>query len=876
MKNFVRGKLGVPSATTENRLAFLLELVVVLVCLVVPCRLAAGSDEDGRLAQFLERLGLVELQIVHLEQRLDADPTERLAIARRLADLYAGQLVVTLDDRAQYDEMMRRITRLLDKVPQARTPSLKVMLLQADYYRAEELIRRWLADRKATPARREAAEVLKRIAPQLAQHQEVLSSQVEKLIDEVDLIEDEQLREAKSQELQRVQSVAGRAGYFAAWAMYYRALIAEIADPAGRGFAESRKLFQKLLGIGDDYQELKPEFMALESIWRSMALIGLALAEASAGSQAASDLCFGWLEHASVPPSIKDQVPYWRLQALLNASRHTDALQLARQQVESFSGTDSPSKFSFCVSLVRAGFAGPGTPTLQELGIQGIAGLAKLRRHGAVRHLMAEYGIEPAADSGFYLRWIKGQQLFDRAESIHRAAAATVEEKQIAYQAAAAMLQEALDSPDAKRDLGAAAQCRSQLAWCSYRQGDFERAARLFERASIGLKAAGDRIAVESAWMAFLAYNKLIGKNRQRFVSSAIDVLKQLQRDYPEDDYAKQAGFYIAKLQQNASTPAETLADLEKVRSGAANYLSARYHICFLLHKQSSTAPDDQQIAALNRLASAVNTYLRAAQRDPENSRKAKCCLLVTSAAMKLDPADLKTARLFLAKAQPLVATLTPSASAAAEFHYRALMLARQAGDQARQSEHVRWLVDNGQGSPYERLALGLAAKSIDREITEQGDRPNRELVSRAYHIYGRLAAAVGDSAEQIGSNKNSRVALWKRAHYASLLGRHAEAAEQLERLLAVFSKNKAYIHRAGLAHYQARNYKSSIGHWRTLLSGVSKASDEWFEAKYYQLLCLSHLDLTKFRQVLKQFELLYPRGGSPKWRDRFEELQER
>ena len=838
-------------------------LALALALLSAP---TLGREGDASLEQFLQRLGLVELQTHHLEQQLDGEPAERLAIARRLADLYASQLVATLSDSDRYDNMMLRINGLLEKVPQAKTPSLEVMLLQAEYTRAEKLIGLWIANHKEVSARRQAAEVLTDIAPQLEQHQQKLSSRVEKLIDEADAIQDEQAHEAKSQELRRLQLVAGRAGYFAAWSVYYRALIEEVDSQAQAGFAKSRALFQQLLGIGGDYQEIKPEFMALESIWRARALIGLASAEASAGNPAGSDLCFAWLEHGSVPLAIKEQVPYWRLQALLNSSRHADALKFARQKVESFTSSNSPSKFSFCVSLVRAGFAGPPEPTRRDLGIQGIAGLAKIGRHGAVRQLIEEYGIEPEADSGFYLRWIKGQQLFDRAEQSGNVTA---------YEQAAAVLEEALDAPDAKRDLGAAAQCRWHLAWCHYRQGNDERAGRLFEQASIGLGAAGNRLAAKAAWMAFLSYRRLISNKNRRFVSSAIAVLKLLQSNYPEDELAKQAAFHITKLQQNASTPAETLVDLEKVRPGAANYLAARYDICLQLHKLWSASKSDQRAAHLRSLATAVETYLRRASRDTNNSRKVKCCLLMVGAAMT-EPASWQLAKVFMNKARPFVAGLARGDRSVAEFHYRALLLARQSGEEDAQQEHVRWLVDNGRGSPYEKVALGLAAQAIDRQIRTKGGAANRSELVRAHGIYDRLTELLGAEPGQIRASKNARVALSKRAHYASLLGQPAESAAQLEQLLAVYSKNKDYIRRAGLAHYQAQAYQNSIGHWRRLLSGLPKASDEWFEAKYYQLSCLSHLDLTKFRQVLRQFQLLYPSGGSPKWRARFEELQKR
>jgi hypothetical protein len=42
---------------------------------------------------------------------------------------------------------------------------------------------------------------------------------------------------------------------------------------------------------------------------------------------------------------------------------------------------------------------------------------------------------------------------------------------------------------------------------------------------------------------------------------------------------------------------------------------------------------------------------------------------------------------------------------------------------------------------------------------------------------------------------------------------------------------------------------------------------------KYYQLFCLAKLDEERARQVWRQFEILHPDMGGPKWREKFEEL---
>jgi tetratricopeptide (TPR) repeat protein len=139
--------------------------------------------------------------------------------------------------------------------------------------------------------------------------------------------------------------------------------------------------------------------------------------------------------------------------------------------------------------------------------------------------------------------------------------------------------------------------------------------------------------------------------------------------------------------------------------------------------------------------------------------------------------------------------------------------------------------------------------------------------------LYRRLSQLLGDAPDGLTSNRNAQVALSKWAYYASELGRHDEAASGLDRLLLAFPANKDYLRRNGLAHFQAGNFKQALNAWRTLLAGVEKGSDDWFEAKYYQLMCLLRTDEAIARQVWNQFRLLYPNLGSSAWRDRFAEL---
>jgi hypothetical protein len=853
-----------------KRLLFPIRLLLALTCLggVWPVCAAAAADDadDQRVSQFLDRLGLTEIEILHLEKMLgQALPAARRnEVGKKLADLYAARLMAAAGDPQQSQQMLARIEALIRNTPEVNTPALQVMLLQADYNRAELLLTQWIADRADDRARDEARKILEEITPQLNEYQVRLNAQVETAIDALNDAPEGEARDAQEQQLLRQQAVAGRATFFAGWSNYYLGLVQGAS--AAAQFNAARTAFRQLLEIGEtDYASLDAEWLGLESPWRARAMIGLGLAEAATGELTASAACFRLLRQASVPPEIQDEAPYWYVQGLLNAGRYDTARAYAAEQVAAYNGDASRGKFSLCVSLVRAGF-GPGADgsasERRELGLIGLRGLARLGQQNAVRQLIEQYDIQLEDGGGFQLRWIQARRLLAAAEQSKR-----VED----YQAAATALQAALSAPDADQQITAAAQCRYELAWCLFQQGDYERAAREYQQAVIGLKTSDRDSAARAAWMVFAAYQKLMTA-QPTSRTAAIEALRLLQRDFPGHPYAQRADYYISKLSRPGSSPEDTIADLEKIPPAASAYSAARYDICLLRHEIWSRAEAVDKAAAAGRLVDDVERYLSSAD-EAEPSRRLKCCLLVADTALSGPPVDLGLAEQYLDKAAALAAKVSADDIVVAEYHYRALQLAGKAGDDPQRQSHAQWLVQNAAGSVYELPALVVAANAVDRTLATASQDRQAALRDEAIDIYGRLVTLLGDSAETIADKKNARVAISKLADHQSDAGQYDAAAGWLEKLLAVYPANQDYLRRAALAHFQSGALDRSLPHWRSLLAGVERNSDAWYEAKYYQLRCLLSADPEAGRRVLEQFRLLYPDLGPESWRERFREL---
>jgi len=836
----------------------------------------ATVADDAKVEQFLTRLGLTDLQVIHLENALakELPPRKKAEIARRLADLYAALMLGSAEDKDRSRRWLHRIESLVEKFPEANTPALKVSLLQADYDQAELEVSRWIADPGNSAVRDTARAAFAAVVPSLQARRLELEDAVELQADLIDEIKDADVRAAKEKELAQLEGVLRRATYFAAWAHYYHGLLMADAATAAAQFKTARLAFRTVLGIPDDDRDAD-DFDAgafdLESAWQTRTLIGLGMAEAAAGNLDAARRWFTLLEDPRVPLKIRDEAGYWRIQGLINAKEYKEALRHAEKRVDAFAGTATPGKVSLCASLVRTGFGGKTEPTddAKALGMLGISGLAKLRQFPLLRRLMAEYSIEPDRRTSFLLQWLKGQDLFAAAEKTKRA-----DDYRTAVEGLEAAMAAGKDA-----DRISVEQCRYTLAWCHSRLGEHEKAAKAFKDISRSLRTIDDETAAAAAWKAVESYRRL-AENDQRYVFSAIESLEAIRRDFPDHPQTQKVDYYITKLRRAKMSPEEVFRKLDMVARDNPNYPAARYDICVLRHEQwsnarrAATGGRAEMEAAAAKLYQAVEIYLAAARERPDPERTLRCLLLAVDAALGGSPPDAGRAKAFLDKAARPAAAMPASAALVADFHYRSFQWAKIAGDEQGFREHAAWLVDHAKGTRYQLPALVATARHVDAAVSSAAGQQRRPLEEKACSVYKRLATILGDSPEAISSQKNALVANSKLARYLTILGRYAEAAERMEKILAAYPKDKGYLRRAGLAHYNAKNYEQSVEHWRTLLAGLPKESDDWYEAKYYQLACLAELDKPAARKVFDQFALLHPKLGPPAWREKFEGLK--
>ena len=840
----------------------------------------ASEEEDDALQHYLSRLGLTELRARHLERLLEREKLApaRLKRATELADAFADLLIDAAEASGpNYLALRARIDKLLKEIPAAKTPALNVVLLQADYQRAESLLAQWLEQPDDDRPREEALALLMATAPALVQQRKDLDAQVEKLAEQLEALKGARESTSLEQESARLQAASSKAEYFEGWANYYLGVARQEASVAE--FTAARDAFLGVLDINDKdgFEGVEVEGLGLESIWRARSVLGLGLAETALGKLTEAERCFGWLEHASVAALLRDQAAYWRLQGLLNARKFAPAMELASRRIETFAGPPTPGKISFCVALLRTGAHLWNQKTAQEsvgkkLLEQGVRGLARLRQFDTLSQLVAKYHLaEEAGDAAsFYLTWLRGRRQFEAAEKSHAPAD---------YQAASETLKIPLQSPEAKTDLLAAALCRYQLAWCQFRLGEHEPAAKSFREATPALRAGQSELAPQSAWMEFAAYQQLAEKTKdKKFNAAALAALRLVKHDFPGSEFAAKADVYLARLEQNTS-PEAALAALEAVPASDPSFPTARLEIARIFFQRWNKVKADagpaaplaaQALAAVDRCLEALKEGF---QLDDAADRQLKACLLALEILFHAPEPDQARIAEYLRIAGLVVERATGGDLPRAEYHFRRLQLAQLRNDSSTAQEAAQWISEHAASSPFEVSALIVVARQADAAVVaaEQSTRPEKQAA--AAKVYARLAALVGETPEAIANVKNALAVNSKLAHYQESLGQWKAAAQRLDNIVAALPSEKKYLRRAGIAHFQAANYAAALEHWRKLLGGLEGGGDEWLEAKYFQLACLAKADRGKAREVYQQFQLLFPQVKSAAWKQKFADL---
>lgn len=212
-------------------------------------------DEYHRVDQYLSKLKLTDQRLILIERYLlrSVPPKQRDKLLATASRLYASQLMTYADDAARSKHYRDQVVEFLKANPQADTPELQVMLLQADYNRAESAASRWLNDPADESSKQTAQEIFGRIAPKLVEYHRLLEKRVEAEYEQIDRLMPGARREEREQENEQLEGVVGRAAFFGAWSNYYLMLVDGLPSTAPQTKI-AIDLFRQLLDLREDPQ----------------------------------------------------------------------------------------------------------------------------------------------------------------------------------------------------------------------------------------------------------------------------------------------------------------------------------------------------------------------------------------------------------------------------------------------------------------------------------------------------------------------------------------------------------------------------------------------------------------------------------------------
>ncbi len=851
--------------------------VLISCCLLLPSP-ADAVQEDGSdsapLERYLARHGLVDLQVLHFEDKLDEtrQPDAKIELGKRLANLYTIQLTRSAGNDEKHARILSQVERLLVMVPESDTPALQTLILQAHHARAELKLLKWFEDRGNIELLQQANELLTDLSPRFAQQIKQAEDRIGEISDLILSTTDEKKIQALELESDQLRVVSLRATYFSAWSHFYLAACSPISKQGDDALSTAIDHFRNFLGIdsGEKYSELEEDWLGLETPLRARVMLGLGLANMGLDSWDNAKICFAFVERFRTDKATRNELPYWFFQTAISFDQLERAAGYSRVKIDEMGNSATKEKSRFCVSLVRYGFSDVESDAniKLQIGQLGLEGLAKMRQFKLCNELMKREKIDFNPGKNFYLLWLDGFQKFQLAEST---------KTKSDFQAALESLQNALEQPQANKDLVSGGHCRYQFAWSLYQVAQFEEAAKQFELVVPTLRSTAPETGANAAWMRFQSLQKLADSD-QRYTLRAIEALSDLKRDFPASPFAKNADYLTARLKRQSASPQQTISLLEKVKPNDSNYLTALYEICLLKHQvwadqlnaRKSTEEEGKE------LRRSVEVFLLEAGKSTSATRQLKCCLLVVDVALRDTVPNEQLARQFLNRSAPWASSLQSSNLSVIEYHYHLFKLARLNNDDDQIQIQAQWLAENASGSAYQTSALVILAMQADQAVASAGAAERKVHVKKARDLYEKLVLTNGDSVETLQTKKNARISLYQLAKYEQNLGNLTSAAELSRKLIAAFPRDTNYLRLAATSEFELRNYEKSRELWRVLARGLEDPSTGWYEAKYHVIACLVETNQDEASKVYRQFALLHPNIKDTNWRSKFKQLSQR
>jgi tetratricopeptide (TPR) repeat protein len=850
-----------------------------------PARQPIANDPQASVEAYTERLGLEDVLVVQLRDRLRAatDAESRIEVAERLGRVYVRQLsgASTPERRRELQVASRE---LLELVPEVDSFDLRLDLSKVVYLRAEEIAERTRLRLEMEGEKQQAEKMLRDNLGTFAQLRQRLQRRVE-MLDSKESKVDEDVAKLVRAELSEAQRQRSLAGFYEGWSRYYIAMLTGQSAEAKEALEAFGVVLNAVPGRAPSVDRINSGLLQYEHV--SRAAVGCALCLSLLGNDVDA---IRWLERIDdvevVPDPVKTQLFSRRLSVLGAAERWADIESLVRRR-RGFAREGTAQGLSVAEARLLAVLAfdarttklRPGVAAIaQEMGQIALGELIAAKELQQVVDLSQRLGTLPLGDRGFVVAYVRGLLAYDSARGKHREASqadtvATQPELINEYRGAAALFRNALGSADIDEFPSEQSRAQLRLGLALFYAGDLVPAADAFE---VAADAIDTTVREDATWFGIVSLDKAIeqGAASQRERRDRLSLLHI--QSFPRSPNT--ARLLLQGHGSGTLSEQQRLEMLLGVPTTSPIYRSARRVAATMLYTRFRSAAPDQRSELARQFLGVAEQVLRdevdeARATSGEDAKKlADGAVLrarqILDVVLGAERPDADRAEAMLASIERLASTFSLDTRAyASELRLRTLQVALARGD----DEATLRLADE-MARANDTYATAGARLLFRKFYTQWQDQPTDLKIARRALGMGTRALErdmTSDAALRVRDQVAGLAALlWKEQIDVQM---RTLAITLDEELLNAGVQTESVLRRASQVHEDASNPQRACELWSMLMQGVEPKSGVWYEARWNSLRLLASFDAAGAWKVYQQYVALYPDPAPEPWGTRIE-----
>lgn len=903
--------------------ALILLAVAAPLCLGQPFepeghRPLSAAEVGERRDSLLADLSLVRPLAASLRNAITSlapQSIERKTAAERLGALYAKMLetAATTDEKKSIELLAQE---LLDAVPEAATPKLRLSLLTAQYLPTEDVVERRGLRLSNAAEEAEAERVLRATIPQFERVAIEVQSRVRLLEErnERGSLSDAEMERVRA-ELKLFREMRAEASFRAGWANYYLGVLSATPQLADRALKHFGVLLNAAPGSPATIDRLPASLLSFDAV--AKATLGCALSCTLAGNHIGAQRWLSELQAASeLPDAVKAQLPR-RAFAIYAASDSWSNIELLVSRMRNINGAILPLPVADARTLAVLSLEASRNPEMgagnrERAQATAAVALGDLVTRGEVPQvvgLVKLYGTSIIGTDGFINNYVRALCAYDDARAqhgrllpaaTHLPVAATgkaatdppaQELKSLidAYIFAADLCASSLLAADASSHPQQRTKAQLCIGYAHFFAGQLPSAASAFEAAFAGASSPTDRqealyrsihaltLAIDAAPPASVTA-KPLAEQRERLSILFIQL-------FPHTREANQL-LYARMRSSKALTPQDIEALLQ-VPASDPIYLSVRRNAADALYKlwQRGGTGGQRDAAALRFAEVAAELLARefelatgtTAQDDPQRARSSATVAILQArrtaeALMSCESPDAARAETVVALIESLVAFHSLDMSSFQdELWLRRYQIAAAKGDAPGAQRALQQL--RSVGGPYLRAADQHAYTAAVRALATQPTHIEnaRDVISTGT----RMLTYVDLGSQRLASIRN-QVAAAATVLFTSTGQQEFRAlALKLDaELEAAGLPTLASLQRVAQLREAGREPQLAAKAWLDILAQHGEGTRPWYEARYESIRLIAEFDAPAALQSLAQFKSLHPTLGGPPWDEKFSMLQ--